>query len=126
MLSQPVAIVSQLCYAIQVIANKAKGQSATVAKPELLAFAFSCGPVPQRIEEPTTNRPVVGWIPTRSATLNSPVRSANYLRGLTSGKPKAEFTRLTVILDSSPEESKVQSDLPFVQNRDRKSGAREE
>lgn len=105
---------------------KAKGQSETVAKPELLAFAYSCGPVPQSIEEPITNRPVLGWNPSRSTTLNSPVRSANYLRGLTSGKPKAEFTRLTVILDPSPEESKVQSDSPFVQDRNGKSWARKE
>src|SRR5260370_39036134 len=101
--------------------TKAKGQSATVAKPELLAFAFSCGPVPQRIEEPITNRPVLGWNPSRSVTLNSPVRSANYLRGLNSGKPKAEFTRLTVILDFRPEESKVQIDFPQLQDQNRES-----
>jgi hypothetical protein len=43
------------------------------------------------------------------------------LQGLTSGKPKAEFTRLTVILRPWPGESKAQSDVPFVQNRDRES-----
>jgi hypothetical protein len=105
---------------------KTKGQTGAVAKPELLAFAFSYGPVPQRIEEPITNRPVLGWNPSRSVTLNSPVRSANYLRGLTSGKPKAEFTRLTVILDLTPKESKVQNDLPLVQNRDGESWPRKE
>lgn len=106
-----------MCYATYVVANKAKGQTGTVAKPELLAFAYSCGPVPQGIEEPITNRPVVGWIPTRSATLNSPVRSANYLRGLASGKPKAGLLRSTVILGLLPEESKAQSDVPQLQNR---------
>jgi hypothetical protein len=97
--------------------KKDKGQSGTVAKPELLAFALSCGPVPQRIEEPITNRSVVGWNPTRSATLSSPVCSANYSRDLTSGKPKAEFTRLTAILSLRSEESKTQSDLPQLPDR---------
>ena len=99
--------------------TKAKSQSAQVAKPELLAFASFFGPVPQRIEEPTTNRLAVGWNPTRPATtLISPVRSANCLRGLASGKPKAEFTRLTVILDLSPEESKGSNDVPQLPYRD--------
>lgn len=108
------------------VANKAKGQSGTVAKPELLAFAYSYGPVPQRIEEPITNRLVLGWNPSRSATLNSPVRSANYSRGLASGKPKAGLLRSTAILDLSPEESKAQNDVPFVQNRNSKSWSRTE
>jgi hypothetical protein len=106
--------------------HKAKGQSETVAKPVLLAFAHSCGPVPQRIEEAITNRPVVGWIPTRSASIISPTCSANCSWGLASGKPKAEFTRLTVILSFSPEESKAQSDMPFVQGGSGKSWARTE
>jgi hypothetical protein len=124
MLSCPFNSIYQLCYAVQVIASKAKGQSGTVAKPELLAFAYSCGPVPQRIEEPISNRLVLGWNPSRSATLNSPICSANYSRGITSGKPKAGLLRSTVILSFSPEESKAQSDVPFVQNPDRKSGSR--
>jgi hypothetical protein len=95
-----------------------KGQQAQVANPELLAFADSCGPVPQGIEEPITNRPVVGWIPTRSTRLISPVRSANYFRGLASGlhqrqdcsDPLSFWTQL-------PEESKVQIDLPQLPDR---------
>jgi len=55
------------------IDNKAKGQSGTVTKPELLAFAYSFGPPPQRIEGRITNRLVLAWIPSRSATLNSPL-----------------------------------------------------
>jgi hypothetical protein len=69
------------------------------------------GPIPQGIEEAITNRLVVGWNPTWSTILISPVRSANYWRGLASGKPKAECTRLTVILSFSPEESKAQGDM---------------
>jgi hypothetical protein len=84
--------------------------------------AFYCGPVPQRIEESATNRLVVGWNPTRPFTHFSTLPAAtNYLQGLTSGKPKAEFTRLTVIVRPSPEESKAQSDMPFVQDRDSES-----
>lgn len=52
-----------------------------------------------------------------SATLISPTRSANCSRGLASGEPKAELLRLTAILDLSPGESKVQSDLSQLQNR---------
>jgi hypothetical protein len=80
-------------------------------------------PVPQRIEEPTTNRLVVGWNPTRSTTLISPVRSANCWRAFTSdARPKAEFTRLTVILGRSPGESKARNDLPQLPLGDGESG----
>src|ERR1017187_2789441 len=70
------------------------------------------GPVPQRIEERTTNPLVVGWNPTRPTTIISPACSLNYLRGLTSGtRPKAEFTRLTAIVSLLPKESKAQADV---------------
>src|ERR1035437_3459269 len=69
---------------MQVLDSKEKGQrNSRLTEP--MAFCASFGPVPQRIEEPTTNRLVVGWNPTRSARLNSPTRSANYPWGLTSG-----------------------------------------
>jgi hypothetical protein len=49
-----------------------KGQQPRVAKPELLAFCVSYGPVPQGIEEPTTNRLVVGWNPTPVRQIKQP------------------------------------------------------
>src|SRR5712691_7530624 len=97
--------------------HKAKGQRNPVAKPGTLALAYSCGPVPQRIEEPITNRLVLGWNPSRSARLLSPACSANCLRGLASGLRQRQGC-----LDSLSfwthllEESKVQNDVPLVQS----------
>lgn len=65
------------------------------------------GPRPE--ERPPAKRKAAGSSPATGIRLISPACSANYSRGLASGKPKAEFTRLIVILDLSPEESKVQS-----------------
>ena len=92
------------------VANKAKGQLNPVAKLELLALAHSCGPVPQRIEEPITNRLVAGWNPARSASLLSPNCSANCSWGLASGTSPETGLVPTVSLDFLPEESKVQND----------------
>src|SRR5579862_4366448 len=98
---------------------KTKGQS---VRFELLALARSCGPVPQRIEEAITNRPVRGWNPRRSASLLSPTCGANRSWGLASGllqrqdclDPLSFWTHL-------PEESKGQNDVPLVQGGDGKS-----
>src|ERR1700730_814242 len=84
--------------------------------------AFTSGPVPQGIEEPITNRRVVGWNPTRPTTLNRPACSTNCLRGFTSdARPKAGLVP-AAILSLSPEESKAQRDVSQLQNRNGKSG----
>jgi len=101
-----------------VIANKAKGQQNRVAKPEPLAFAYSCPCSSARIERPPTKPRVLSSNLAQGTVFGGPACSANYWRGPASGEPKAEFVGLTVILDFRLEESKVQSDLPFVQNRD--------
>jgi hypothetical protein len=62
---------------------KAKGQSAQVAKPELLAFA-SIARVAQMEERLSAKLEAAGSIPA-TGTIFSPARSANCLRGLTSG-----------------------------------------
>jgi hypothetical protein len=101
------------------VANKEKGQRDTVVKLNPSAFARFYGPVPQGIEEPTTNRLVVGWIPTRSAIFNSaPLAATNYLKGLASGKTQDRVATPTAIVDLSPEEIKVQNDLPQLPDRD--------
>jgi hypothetical protein len=97
---------------------KNQSQPYTVAKPDVVALVF-CGPCSSdRIERQTANLKDAGSSPATGITLISPTRSANCLRGLTSGEPKAELLRLTVILDRSLEESKVQSDVPQLPNRD--------
>ena len=102
---------------------KEKGQQNLVAKLELLAFAVPFGEVPEWSKGPVCKTvqgaliTLAGSNPALSARLNSPVRSANYSRGIASGKPKAGLLRSTVILSFSPEESKAQGDVPFVSDR---------
>jgi len=77
-------------------------------------------------EQPPTKRMVASSNLVGGTTLDSPVRGANHSRGLTSGRsPKAGLVP-TVTLSLQPEESKAQSDLPQLQNRDRESWTRTE
>lgn len=96
---------------------KAKGQQ-NQPKAELLAHTSPCSSV--RIELPAANGKVVSSSLTRGTRLVSPAGSCYYQQGLASGEPKAGLLRSTVILRPMPEESKAQSDVPFMQNRDGK------
>ena len=96
------------------VANKAKANSDQPLTGPGWPFVYlAC--VAQMVQRALllTGRPLVR-IQAQVPDLIRPVRSANYSRGIASGKPKAEFTRLTVILVPSPEESKGQIDLPFL------------
>jgi hypothetical protein len=107
---------------------KTKGQQSPVAKPELLALALSLGGVAERsnaaaceaAKGPQVFREFESG-PLRR--LVSPVGSYNYQRGPASGtSPETGFTP-TVILDPTPEESKVQNDVPQLQGRSREGGS---
>ncbi len=98
-----------------VLVNKAKA-SVSVAKPNTLALAQTAR-VAQLEERLATNLEVAGSNPA-TGTKFSPTHSANCLRGLTSGKPKAGLLRSTAILDSSPGESKVQNDVSQLPSGD--------
>jgi hypothetical protein len=100
------------------IANKAKGQQSLVAKLETAGLFALYGGLAERSNAAdceSANRAsttIQGFESlTRRHILINPACSANCLRGLASGKPKAGLVP-TVILVASPEESKVQSDMP--------------
>ncbi|SRR5260370_37292777 len=94
---------------------KTNGQRNPVTKPNPLAVAiYAC--VAQTDRAAPSYGQAAGSNPATGTTLNSLVSSANYSRGLASGKPKAGFIP-TAIVRFEPEESKFQSDLSFVQNR---------
>ena len=96
---------------------KNKSQQPQVAKPELLAFAFSSSPCSSDgPEHPAANGEDPGSNPGTGTRLISPTCSANCSWGLASGKPKAGLLRSTAILDASPEESKFQNEVPQLPN----------
>jgi hypothetical protein len=83
--------------------------------------ASTRGPVPQGIEEPITNRRVVGWNPTRSATFNNQPRfQRQLLTGLNLGlAPKAGIDYPQPFWTFRPKKARVQRGLPQLQNRSR-------
>src|SRR5208283_1888963 len=123
---------------------KTKGQQIQVAEPELLAVCLSspCSSVekgarpdppskvgsdPRPEEQPPTKRTVAGSSPATGTRFVSPADSANHQQGLASGaRPKAGLSRPTAILDRLPEESKVQNDVPQLQNRSCQGWSRQE
>ena len=79
-----------------------------------LGRGASCsGHVPQRIEEPITNRSVAGWNPAVPAMFvkPAPVAALTANRAISSGRSQRTGLVPTVILHFAPEEIKVQSDL---------------
>lgn len=116
-------LVLYLIFAITVyvIVNKAKASQERSLNRTCWLFACSCGPVPHRIEEPITNRLVPGWNPSRSATLISPVCSANYSRGLASGLRPKQGLITHCHCAAGLKKGQGLNDLPQLQNRNGKS-----
>ena len=102
---------------------KEKGQQNRVAKPELLAFARSFGEVPERFNGPVCKTvqgaliTLAGSNPALSARLSSPVRSANYLRGLASGFRPKQGLITHCHCDAGLKKDQGPNDLPQLQDR---------
>ena len=79
------------------------------------------GHVPQRIEEPTTNRPVAGWNPAVPATLISPASGVNRLRGLASGRSQRQGFYTHCHFGNSARRKQGGNDLPQLPFSDGKS-----
>src|ERR1039457_1622648 len=97
--------------------TKANGQRNPSGELDSLAVCLSCPCSSDGQSACLLSLRSLGSNPARGTRLISPTHSANCEQGLASGEPKAEFTRLTAILDLSPEESKVQDDVPQLRGR---------
>lgn len=103
------------------VGNNSKAQSDAFSRVIGLGRGASFrGHVPQRIEEPITNRSVAGWnraVPTMFVT-PAPVAALTAIRAISSGRSQRTGLVPTVILTRSPEESKRQDDMPQLPYRD--------
>ena len=103
------------------VGNNRKAQSDAFSRVIGLGRGASFpGHVPQRIEEPITNRSVAGWNPAVPTMFvkPAPVAALTAIGAISSGRSQRTGLIPTAILRFAPEEIKVQSDLSQLPYRD--------